>query len=92
MMTEEHVTMPHSVWMEERSKLTISGVRDVDSFDEETLIVFTDQGEITIKGEHIKVSRFSAETGEFAASGTFQSLSYSQRLPKNSGFFARVFK
>ena len=91
-MTEETAKMPHSVFMEERSRITISGVRDVDSFDDQTLIVFTDLGEITVKGENIKVSRFSVETGDFAAAGSFQSLSYSERLPKNSGFFARVFK
>lgn len=91
-MAEEHGKMPHAVFMEERNRLTISGVRDVDSFDEETLIVFTDLGEITVKGENIKVSRFSAETGDFAATGTFQSLCYTQRLPKNSGLFARIFK
>ena len=90
-MTEEH-KMPHSLFLEERNRLTISGVKDVDSFDEETLVLFTDLGEITVKGEKVKVERFSAETGDFSATGTFQSVVYSQRLPKNSGFFARVFK
>ena len=91
-MTEENNKMPHSFFLEEREKLSIAGVRDVSSFDEETLIVFTDLGEITVKGERIKVTRFSVETGDFAATGSFHALSYSDRLPKNSGFFARVFK
>lgn len=91
-MMEEQMKMPHSFFLEERERLSIAGVRDVSSFDEETLTVFTDLGEITVKGERIKVTRFSVETGDFAATGTFHSLSYSDRLPKNSGFFARVFK
>ncbi|MBQ6065692.1 MAG: sporulation protein YabP [Clostridia bacterium] len=91
-MTEENGKMPHSLFLEDRKKLSIAGVRDVSSFDEETLIVFTDLGEITVKGEGIKVTRFSVETGDFAATGSFHALSYSDRLPKNSGFFARVFK
>ncbi len=91
-MTEETGKMPHSLFMEESGSISISGVRDVESFDEQTLIVLTDLGEITVKGENIKVGRFSAETGDFAAIGTFQSVSYSERLPKNGGFFARVFK
>lgn len=90
-MAEEQ-KLPHSLFLEERNRLTIAGVRDVDSFDEETLVLFTDLGEITVKGENIRVERFSAETGDFSAAGTFQSVVYSQRLPKNSGFFARVFK
>ena len=89
---EEPKKTPHSFLMENRNRISLSGVKDVDSFDEETLIVFTDLGEITVKGENIKVSHFSAETGELAAAGSFQSLTYSQRLPKSSGFFARVFK
>ena len=91
-MEEERRPMPHSFFMEEREKISIAGVRDVNSFDEETLIVFTALGEITVKGENIRVSHFSVETGDFAATGTFHSLSYADRLPKNSGFFARVFK
>ena len=90
-MTEEK-KLPHSLFLEERGRLTISGVKDVDSFDEETLVLFTDQGEITVRGEQVKVERFSAETGDFCATGAFHSVVYSQRLPKNSGFFARVFK
>ena len=91
-MEEERRPMPHSFFMEEREKISIAGVRDVNSFDEETLIVFTDLGEITVKGENIRVSHFSVETGDFAATGAFHSLSYADRLPKHSGFFARVFK
>lgn len=91
-MEEERKPMPHSLFMEEREKLSLSGVRDVNSFDEETLIVYTDLGEITVKGENIRVSRFSMETGDFAATGMFHSLAYADRLPKHSGLFARVFK
>ena len=91
-MEEERRPMPHSLLLEERNRLTVSGVRDVDSFDEETLILLTDLGEITVKGEQIKVTRFSAETGDFAATGKFTGVAYADRLPKTSGFFARVFK
>ena len=91
-MEEERRPMPHSLLLEERNRLTVSGVRDVDSFDEETLILLTDLGEITVKGDQIKVTRFSAETGDFAATGHFNAFTYADRLPKNSGFFARVFK
>ena len=56
-MEEERRPMPHSFFMEERAKISISGVRDVNSFDEETLIVFTDLGEITVKGERISSRR-----------------------------------
>lgn len=91
-MTEESSKFPHSLFLEERCSLTVSGVRDVSGFDEENLILFTDRGEITVKGENIKVTRFSVETGDFAANGDFSYFSYSQRLPKSTGLFQRILK
>ena len=91
-MADAATKMPHSLFMEERSRLSLAGVRDVDSFDEETLVLFTDLGELTVKGEQLKVSHYSVETGELTATGSFHSFGYSDRLPKSSGFFARVFK
>ena len=41
------VNMPHNLILEERKKLSVSGVTDVDSFDEQTL----EQGELTLEGE-----------------------------------------
>lgn len=43
--------MPHHLVLEDRRALTVSGVSDVDSFDELTVIIYTDLGELTVKGE-----------------------------------------
>ena len=42
--------MPHNLILEDRRTLTVSGVSDVDSFDEQTVVVFTDMGELTVRG------------------------------------------
>ncbi len=42
--------MPHHLVLEDRRALTVSGVSDVDSFDELTVIIYTDLGELTVKG------------------------------------------
>ena len=89
---EEPKKTPHTLLMEDRGRLTMTGVKDVESFDEETLVVYTDLGEITVRGEQIRVGNFSAATGDFSATGSFSSFAYAQRLPKRSGFFARVFQ
>ena len=89
---EEPKKTPHTLLIEDRGRLIMTGVKDVESFDEETLVVYTDLGEITVRGEQIRVGNFSAETGDFSATGSFCSVSYAQRLPKHSGFFARVFQ
>ena len=40
----------HNLILEERGNLTITGVEDVDSFDEETVVVYTGLGELTVRG------------------------------------------
>lgn len=85
------VTMPHQLMLEDRERLTISGVSDVDSFDETTIVVYTDMGELTIKGDNLHISRLNVETGDLKVEGTIQALTYAEPAVKG-GFFGRLFK
>lgn len=51
-MTEENKVqaLPHNLIMENRNRLTVSGVSDVDSFDEQTVVIFTQMGELSLEG------------------------------------------
>ena len=89
---DEQKAFSHSFILKERKNLIITGVRDVESFDEGSLIVYTDMGEILIKGEKIKVDNFSSETGELSANGVFQSAYYSERQEQKNSFISRLFK
>ena len=62
--TNNLMKMPHSVVLEDRRRLTVSGVSDVDSFDEQMIVVFTELGELTVKGADLHISRLSLEMGE----------------------------
>ncbi|MBQ8014824.1 MAG: sporulation protein YabP [Clostridia bacterium] len=84
--------MPHNVVLEGRKNLTVSGVADVDSFDEETVIVFTDLGELTIRGNNLHINRLSVEVGELTVEGEISALIYSDETPKSGGFFSKVFR
>ncbi|MBR4858319.1 MAG: sporulation protein YabP [Clostridia bacterium] len=84
--------MPHNLVLEDRRLLTVSGVSDVDSFDEETVIVFTDSGELTVRGSDLHINRLSVEMGELTVEGRISALIYSEDTPKNGGFFSRVFR
>ena len=44
------ISLPHNLVLEDRRSLMVSGVSDVDSFDEQTVIVFTEMGELTVRG------------------------------------------
>ena len=85
----EGIKAPHNVIMEDRHTLTVSGISDVDSFDEQTVIVFTDMGELTVKGEGLHINRLSLEVGEIMIEGNISSLSYSDSKPTQEGGFWR---
>lgn len=93
-MTEEKktVSMPHNLILEDRRLLTVSGVSDVDSFDEQTVIVYTDLGELTVHGSQLHINRLSIEIGELVIEGNITSISYTDNQPKASGFFNKVFR
>lgn len=69
----------HNVTMENRSKVAISGVTDVDCFDESTVLVYTTMGELTVKGKHLQVNDFSVETGEMSLQGDVWSITYGDK-------------
>ncbi len=86
------VHMPHHLILEDRHALTVSGVSDVDSFDEMTVIVYTDLGELTVKGEGLHINHLNIETGELTLEGLVHSLTYAEVQSRSGGFFGRLFK
>ena len=93
-MAEEKrtVKMPHNVILEDRKSLMITGVSDVDSFDDQTIAVYTDLGEMTIRGTGLHIGKLSLETGELNITGNIFALGYSDNREKQGGFFSRMFK
>ncbi|MBR5272447.1 MAG: sporulation protein YabP [Clostridia bacterium] len=82
----------HNIILEGRKVLRMSGVKDVDSFDEQTVVTFTNMGELTIRGENIHVSKLNTETGELSLEGEFYALYYSDSTKQNGGFFSKIFR
>lgn len=91
-MAEEKQSFPHTVVLEERECLTVSGVNDVDSFDEDMIIAFTNLGELTIKGSELHISKLDTESGELNVEGDISALIYSSDQSGSSGFFGKLFR
>ena len=92
-MPEEKKPQVHNLMMENREKLTVSGVIDVDSFCEDTIVLYTDMGTLTIKGSDLHINKLSADTGDLVINGDVDSLVYSNGMKnKGEGMFARLFK
>lgn len=83
--------MPHSLILENRQKLTATGVSNVDSFDVQSVVAYTDLGELLIRGENLHIDKLNIETGELTLTGSFSSMSYTENKPAG-GFFSRLFK
>lgn len=81
--------------LENRGKLSISGVIDVLSFDDQVVIVETELGLLTVKGENIRINKLSIDTSEVIVEGNISYLAYSDKdmeKVKNGGLLSKIFK
>ena len=82
---------PHSLILENRKTLNATGVSNVDSFDDQTVVAFTDLGELVVRGFNLHIDRLSVESGELTLEGDIVSMTYSNNQP-TGGFISRLFK
>ena len=80
--------------LENRGKLSISGVLDVLSFDDQIVIVETELGLLTVKGENLRINKLSIDTSEVIVEGEIYNLAYSENDmdKKSGGIFNKIFK
>lgn len=81
----------HSLYLENRSGLKLTGVTDVEFFDEETVSAFTDYGLITVSGSSLHVEELNLETGLLEVSGEVTALVYSSKTKKEKNILKRLF-
>lgn len=81
--------------LENREKLSISGVLDVLSFDDQVVMVETELGLLTIKGENLKINKLSIDTSEVIVEGDINSLGYSEKdlgKDKAGSIISKIFR
>lgn len=91
----EDKNIMQNILLESREKLTISGVSDVLSFDDQIVIVETELGLLTIKGENLKINKLNIDTSDFSLNGHISSLTYSEggfEGAKNTNILSKIFK
>ncbi len=84
-------TIPHRLTLDERERMTVGGVTDVESFDEQTIQLLTTGGALTISGRDLHIEQLQLETGDLRLSGRVQSLNYTDQQPRRS-FIGRLFR
>lgn len=81
--------------LENREKLTITGVVDVLSFDDQIVMVETQLGLLTIKGEELRINKLSLDSSEVIIDGEIFNLGYSEagmNKKSNGSILGKIFK
>ena len=80
----------HHLILQNREKLSVSGVQDVENFDDREIVAVTSHGKLTVTGSGLHMGRLSLEEGELAIEGIIDALEYSADSGRGS-FLSRLF-
>lgn len=81
---DNNADMNHLLTLENRERLSLTGISDVDSFNEEEIIAICSCGEINIKGELLHIEELNLESGVLVVSGKIKSFEYSEKFSSTS--------
>lgn len=76
---QEQERKPHALTLENRNALTVSGLTDIDRFDEREIVIFTEQGELSITGRELRIRSISIEHGNLTVEGEIWGLLYGDK-------------
>jgi len=87
-MTDQ--TLPHCLTLNDRSKLTLTGITEVVTFDDTTVIMHTPLGNLMVQGQQLQLKALTPEGGTVAVEGRISAISYEEPR-QSSGWLGRFF-
>ena len=92
-MTEEKIrVLSHQVTVKGRNSLVITGITDLDSFNEEQVSVYTSEGELVITGENLHIGNINVDKGELFLDGRIDSLEYTDNPATGGKIWEKLFR
>jgi sporulation protein YabP len=88
-MGDEKIVLPHRLVLNERSLLTMTGVTEVVSFDELTVVLKTTLGLLVIGGKDLQLKQLTTDGGQVTVQGTVNALHYEQPR-EHTGWLRRL--
>lgn len=88
----EALARQHHIVMEDRKRLVISGVSEVEAFEEDNVQLKTVQGDLTVRGNGMKLESYQSELGDLIMLGNIFALVYTNDTGRREGFFSRLLK
>ena len=80
----------HHIVLEEREQLAVSGVEEVESFDENTIVMYTSRGTLVVRGEGLHIEKLSLDGGDLKVEGMVEALTYEELRRGRGGFLSRL--
>ena len=81
----------HRLELVSRERLTVSGVEDVERFDENGIVMSTSAGVLVVTGEDLHIGKLSLDGGELHVDGRIDSVAYEEGGREQGGFLRRLF-
>lgn len=91
-LDENNAVQNHRILLDARSRLTISGVDGVESFDESSIVMTTAEGDLVIRGSDLHIEKLSLDGGDLLVEGTVDSLTYEEDDRDQGSFLGRLFR
>jgi sporulation protein YabP len=89
-MAQEVIKLPHKLALNERKALTVTGVTEVVSFDEASVVLRTSMGTLVVDGTELQLKTLSQDGGQVAVEGKVSSMVY-EETRATGGFLQRLF-
>ena len=90
---EDMGAMQHRLELDSRERLVVTGVEEVERFDEEEIVMATTAGTLVVGGTGMHIGKLNLDGGELHVDGSIHTLLYEDRIPGSSqgGFLRRLF-
>ena len=88
----KHRSRSHSVHIDNRMRINITGVMDVESFNEQDVILLTEAGPMNVAGSNLHLSKLNLEDGQICIEGEILALDYEPPETERRGLFGRVLR
>ena len=92
MTYESTQSAPHHVVIENRQNLTVSGVVDVERYDENTIMLSTTMGSMVVTGNDLRIEKLSLDGGDLKVEGHVDAVSYEDDGSDRGGLLSRLFR